>query len=221
MKGILILFLLSFIIAGCKKEELNKVNLKSNELRKALNTKEGSYFVYKNTLNGALDSFWVNYFSNDYNAAPNSKTAYESISYSMQDASYNTLSFDYSNRFKYNNCETMSLSINKEWFLIPVLMIPFNENTESLSTDSDSSKTGLQMRKLYSSLTINGRSLSDVYEVYAFNTELVNNIQDTVLLIHSFISMDAGLVKFTYRKKGSSSLFAQGTWEMERSKIVR
>jgi hypothetical protein len=221
MKKILLLPLLYFVTAGCKKEELYQVSLKSTELRRANNIKQGSYYIYKNTLNGTIDSFWVYYFNNKYNATPHSKTAYESISYGIQDASNNTLLFDYSTQFKYKNCETISLSINKEWFLIPVLMIPFNENTESISTDSDSSKTGLQMRNAYPSLIINGHPYADVYEVYAFKTQLVDNIQDTVLLIHSFISLETGLVKFTYHKKNSSSIMAQGTWEIESSKIVR
>jgi hypothetical protein len=220
MKKISILSLLCFVIAGCKKEELYKVNLKSAELRRATNIKEGSYFIYKNTFNGTLDSFWVYHYSNDYGAVPHSETAYERISYRMQDALGNSMNFSYS-QYKYNSRETIVVFINDEISFIPVLMIPFSENKEILSTDSDSSKTGLQMRKIYSSLTVNGKSYSDVYEVYAYHTELINNIQDTVLLIHSFISLDAGLVKFTYHKKDSPSLIAQGSWEIEKSKIVR
>jgi hypothetical protein len=212
--------LLLLLATGCEKNDPTpQYILPSTELRTVLNTKEGSYFVYKNTANGTTDSFWVSNYTDRFSTI--SGVSYEEISTNMHDISNNTLNFSYSRQYRYKERETMVAFVNTVENFVPVLIMPFTENYESLTTDADSSKLGLQMRQLYSSLTVNGHSYVNVYEVYTFKTKLVNNVQDTVSLLHTFIAQDAGLIKFTFRRQGDNSIIANDTWELERSMMVR
>ncbi len=58
MKTYTILFFsLFFSFLSCKKKEIRRID--SPLLREAITFKDGSYFVYRDSISGDIDSFWV------------------------------------------------------------------------------------------------------------------------------------------------------------------
>lgn len=56
----LLIFLFFLFSASCKKKEIRRID--SPLLREAITFKDGSYFVYRDSISGDIDSFWVDGF---------------------------------------------------------------------------------------------------------------------------------------------------------------
>lgn len=78
MKYLVCLFAIPLIISGCKKKPVNRVD---PDLKAAFSYKPGTYWIYKDSLTGAIDSFVIT--TNDDNFSTNNDRTLETIGMNM------------------------------------------------------------------------------------------------------------------------------------------
>lgn len=211
-KRILLTAAMLALLFGCSKK-LKTVYITDPELLKAGNIREGSYFIFRDSTTGILDSYYVSYF-NRYFKQPD-----ESLGIVQPDEEYETIQYSIS---RDNNivvsCQTGYYATftyvfpRPGWSPLPplrVLRVPF--------TITEDIRHGYNQVNVawHDELWINGIKRKNVYETQGLQIDsLAGTAAETLRM---FYSPDEGLVKFCYTSYDS----VYKVLELERSKIIR
>jgi len=212
------MLLISFAFPSCHKNE--SVNEPINDLLKAaFNYKPGTYWIYRDSLSGNVDSFFVtrnsdgisnpsgnntvevmNIYISEYNIAPipvNTDTQSWVLYYERNclDLIYNPYDPNYLGGFSF----------------APVINYPYEDILYG-SPDLGSSFIDTAFTiNLFQNYVLNGNSFSNVAEI--------NHRYDSVLNDWFYISPDVGIFKMRFNQTWGDTLYK--IWEIQRWHIVK
>jgi hypothetical protein len=167
------------------------------EIAEAAHIKNGSYFVYKDSITGALDSFTTVDYLDELKLVTKSiffstKTEYyQEIIFSMLDTSQQKISFK-ANTTQATNCTAITLFITDKG-VGTAMVDPMLYDSISLY-EYASSKAFSRVINKYPIITIQQQVYNNVFEI--LTTSYVNT--DTQY-VHTFFSTTSGLVKYRTR----------------------
>ncbi len=171
----------------------------------AATIKEGSYFVYADSVTEATDSLWVIRSRIDSFCDPARGNAAVNINYILSDKDNNTFSF------------TTGQGITgffQSFGRVRYLHFPFVPGTTLGPQVPQDTLYDYELMRHYATLHLQGQDYADVYEIRSRRLSL--NRQDTDY-IYTYYSLNNGMVKYSTHYAGDSIR----TRELKRSVIVR
>jgi hypothetical protein len=202
----LILCCLVVCLVSCEHKKI--YHYLQEPLLTAATLKQGSYFIYRDSISGAEDSVWVANFSNEYYGIDELEAKvehyYQEIHIRLEDTSGLFMNITYAVS-GHPNIEAKMVKIG---FSILAYM-PFEIN-KNIQTDVYSG----YLLQYYSTLQIRNKIYKHVYEI---DNRLWSAGKTDTQYFHSFYSGDSGLVKFRTKFTGSD----MEVWELVRSRIIR
>lgn len=190
---------------ACEKKKHISYHIENVTIREALEIKDGSYFIYIDSISGAIDSGYVNgqHSIQIYNDLGD--YSFESLGYLLNLSSFK-LSFSSYYAVWPGGTSLINFALTGDtvgYSQMVALSTPFNINDHE-------NKSYLSWKSVwhYDTLQIRNKLYHDVYEYLVVYTNGFS--------FNSFYSPSEGLVKF--RMKESS---VEKIWELEKSEILR
>lgn len=218
--------LLSILVLGvmltqnaCRHKKIGLTFYVPLIFKKAATIKDGSYFIYKDSTDGILDSFYSEsyhdvLFGQDGVTSYVDPNSYEQITYSLVDTFDNNLHFEAYNGGRGGS--TFGFQFSGYIFgKGQAITLPFyNDSTYILRITSNGDTMILSTIALHPELIVGQHSYTQVYE--QLNSYHFLNGASTSYM-HTFYSVDSGLVKFRYKKDGED----WHVYELVKNKIIR
>lgn len=180
------------------------------KLIRAASIKEGSYFVYRDSIAGTLDSFETYRYAIDSFCNTSTGASAWYVAYYIRNQS------DFNIDFKSGMESGKSMAGYFEYFgPVRYLYFPFQVNTELGSIAPIDTLYSYQLINQYAIWTIRNQEYVDVYEI--ISRRLSADKTDTAY-IHTFYSTESGLIKYRSRRNKNEDW---KVWELERSNIIR
>lgn len=190
---VLTFLLIIFSLSSCIKNPTTPVN---SDLKAKFNYQPGSYWIYKDSISGQVDSF--NVISN---TDQNTNVLYESIFiyFSRHNVTYDTDTAIVRCMLSRNYFQTYALGA--------VVTYPFTTTTGSLPTGATVLSTG-------GTYTVNGEVFNDV-------AVITSRVQLNYLYTDTFyINADAGIIKINEHWDVDTPILHR-VWELQRRNILR
>lgn len=209
MKGLISTMVMFFLITACKKPKTPVHRIENETIHKALEIKKGSYFIFKDSVSGEIDSAYVyEQTSVLFLYAQDVGDFYaEVLSYFLQFNSFKLLIWSpMSNNWPSSNYAILSVYTNDTNYYEPLLTL--STPHEKMYSDSNVAFEWHQVNH-FDTLMIRGKPYMDVYEC-------ASKKKDNTFNWHSYYSVESGLVKYSIEQDGSKKV-----WEIERNQIIR
>jgi hypothetical protein len=188
-----IALLLCIMTAGCKKQKHTPINA---DMKRYFSFKKGTYWIYKDSLSGEMDSFIV--LTNTYTTIATSNGEIEDEE--IDDISvytngvFNSISCSW---VLINNLVGYIISIDQTGLNYQLFIYPFQQGYTSPTT-------GYTITNVFATYYLDGNTFNTVAQIYQ------NGYSDLF-----YISIDAGIIKMKFNHTP-----LQKTWELQRYKIL-
>ena len=197
------IILVIVLFASCKKEP-KYYYFKDQRIRDALNIKQGSYFIYKDSVNGELDTAIITRYSNYFvTKHDNGDNQFEYIAIGQEN--YMTDKYSFGATALPVAYDHINASIGFDSPQVEMLELPFVKGKTYIPYNG----VVVIYVNYYPSFTLNNNFYEDVYEVTTSYTK-------EQFHFHSYFSLKSGLIKYTIQKENS-----YGSYELIDSKIIR
>jgi len=227
MKNLLLaaIFLVGITLWTCKKPKVNNTPVNA-DLKAAFNYKIGTYWIYKDSISGDVDSFFVTGNTPSTNVNSGAGYSLDAIQIFISEYNINPVLANsiYNWQFLYQSAMfdivLMNSKNNHKMFLSPLINYPFSDSFNACSScDLNNTDSFSKVLSISSSYSIGGNIFSNVAVVnhIAAHTNASPNLYSYYSDLF-FICPSAGIIKMRLNHP-DDSLYR--VWEIQKWNIVK
>ena len=213
-----VIFITSLVLIyghSCKKASIGE-NKVSPALVAAFNYQPGTYWVYKDSISGVFDSFYVykNEFSQNFDNSSGRQIKNDSYSIYVKQSSPFVNTTESPWRIDLFDYEMDIIYLNKNNAHLQLLLYPYD--TDTMQRDYDDTILFIAHPTFF----LNGSTYQNVEEIHHSFTLNPLVIYGPAFTLHDiyYINSTVGIVKMRIDHPADSTLFV---WELQRYKIVK